>query len=201
MMTKVILDGVMGKEFGREWNLAVNSPAEAIRLIDANKPGLIFWIRDNLAKYECYEVSCKYDDDTEELLNDDTYLMNRKVKEIRFTPLVTGAGGKGGGIAQIVVGLVIIVAAVVTYGAALAAVPAVLAGGAMVVSGVMTLVTSMPKINDVMSAERKDGTSYYFDGPVNTSMQGVPIPLVYGRCLSGSHPISVDLNVDEKVAQ
>ncbi|WP_157385783.1 tail assembly protein [Methylosarcina fibrata] len=56
MKTTVILDGVMGKKFGRKWELFVKSPAEAIRLITANRPDFLPWIRDNLPTYENYRV-------------------------------------------------------------------------------------------------------------------------------------------------
>ncbi|MBE0438031.1 MAG: tail assembly protein [Methylomicrobium sp.] len=200
MLTKIILDGPMGKKFGREWNLAVNSPAEALRMIDANKPGVFAWIRDNLDKYEGYQVICKYEDDSEEYLNNDTFELERELKEIRFVPTVVGAGGgKGVGALQIVLGVVLIIAAIWTGGLAAGAIPGVLAGVGMIASGIVTMLTTMPKPGDMSDTERRDGTSYYFDGPTNTSMEGVPVPLIAGRCLIGSHPIYVNLTVDDKV--
>ena len=39
-MRKVYLEGRLGKEFGEEWTLAVNTPAEALQAISAQRPGL-----------------------------------------------------------------------------------------------------------------------------------------------------------------
>ena len=48
--------------------------------------------------------------------------------------------------------------------------------------------------------EMKARTSKYYDGPVNTEIQGVPVQLIYGKkVLVGSHPISVNYTVNEDV--
>ena len=39
-MRKVYLEGRLGKEFGEEWTLAVNTPAEALQAIIAQRPGM-----------------------------------------------------------------------------------------------------------------------------------------------------------------
>jgi len=40
-------------------------------------------------------------------------------------------------------------------------------------------------------------TKIILDGPANTTEQGVPVQLIYGRCLVGSHPISMGVTVDQ----
>lgn len=204
MLTTVILDGVMGRRFGRKWNLKVNSPTDALKLIDANKPGVFVWIRSNLNTYESYRVKCTYDDGSTEYLDQDTYVMSRQAKTIRFTPIIEGAGGKGGSIASIILGIVLIVVAIFFPPAGAALVGGVwaagaLAGAALIVGGIIGLLTPMPKMGGIDLQTRNDKTSYYFDGPTNTTMQGVPVKLVYGECLVGSHPVSVSLTVDEIV--
>ena len=39
-MKQVILEGILGEKFGYEWNLDVNSPAEALSAIMAQRPGM-----------------------------------------------------------------------------------------------------------------------------------------------------------------
>lgn len=39
-MRKIYLEGQLGEKFGSEWNLAVNSPAEALTAIMAQRPGM-----------------------------------------------------------------------------------------------------------------------------------------------------------------
>lgn len=199
MLTKVILDGEMGKIFGRRWELSIGSPGEALRLIDANRPGLMGWIKNNLSKYENYKVTVKYKNGNSEDLDNDSIELEREMSEIRFTPLISGAGGNGMNIAKIVLGIVLIVVAIFVPPLAAYAGAMIGAGIGLAVSGIAGLLTPMPKANNDMATARKDKTSYFFDGPVNTSMQGVPVQPVYGRCLIGSHAISVNLSVDEAV--
>jgi predicted phage tail protein len=203
MLTTVILDGAMGKKFGRRWKLAVNTPTEALRLIDANKPGVFFWIRDNLPTYEAYKVTCEYEDGSKEELDETTYDMRRKVKSIRFTPVVMGAGGNGMSIGKIILGIAMIVVAIFFPPAGMSGMSLFLLGASgalMAMGGVVEMLTKPPKQDGTTMSERKDKTSYYFDGPTNTSMQGVPVALNYGRILVGSHPISVNQTIDEVVA-
>lgn len=189
MLTKVILEGPMGKAFGREWELMVNSPNEALRMIDANTPGVFLWIKTNLQKYSHYRVICEYEDGRVEHLNEDDYRLERKCKSIRFVPVVSGAGG---GVFQAIIGIVLIVVGVIFEQ------PWMIAMGAgMLIGGVAAMLAPKPKLNQDQQTERKDSTSYYFDGPANTTMQGVPVQLIYGKCLVGSHSISAAVTVDQ----
>lgn len=192
MLTKVILEGPMGKKFGREWELAVSSAHEALRLIDANKPGLFAWIKQNLDKYSKYQVVCEYDDGRVEELDNDDYVLERMPTHIRFVPLIEGASAA----ARIVAGVVLVVVGYLlspyTGGASLSLVGY---GMSLIVGGITELLTKSPK-NE--TTERKDKTSYYFNGPVNTTTQGVPVQLIYGRrVMCGSHVISSRLSIDQ----
>jgi predicted phage tail protein len=186
MLTKVRLDGVMGKKFGKEWELDVSSPAEALRMIEANKPGLKAWIIANREKYDAYRVVCTFDDDREEELGDSTYAVTRtNLKSIRFSPTVAGASG----VAKIIVGIIIIVANFLTiqnpYLYKL--------GATLIIGGVIEVLSPRPR----QTEPDQQRNSFYFDGPVNTERQGNPVPLIYGQVLIGSHPISASISVDE----
>lgn len=187
MLTQITLYGPLAKEFGRDWELLVSSPAEAMRLIEANKPGFRNWIRGNLDKYDRYKVIVDYDDGRTEHLDENSFMLERKVKRIRFVPIVVGAGG---GIGKIIGGLFLMVVGVIAMNPAIAA-----AGLMMLVGGIVEMISARPKKKD--QGVREDKTSYFFDGPVNTTQQGVPVPLIYGRVLVGSHPISAKITVDQ----
>lgn len=190
MLTTVTLYGPLGKEFGRDWELAVSSPAEAIRLIEANKPGFMNWIRGNLDKYDRYKVIVDYHDGRKEYLDSDTFPLERSVKRIRFVPIVTGAGG---GIGKMIVGALLIALSFIPTPAS----PFLMAAGvSLMLGGVIELLSPQPKKAKDQGI-REDGTSYFFDGPVNTTQQGVPVPLIYGRVLVGSHAISANVSVDQ----
>lgn len=187
MLTTIRLDGVLGKKFGKEWELEVSSPSEALRLIEANKPGLRSWILNNREKYDAYQVTCVYSDGRTEDLEDATYAMTREnVSMIRFTPVVSGSSST----VKIVVGAILVVAGVYFEQPWM-----VKAGATLMLVGVIEALSPRPKINDPSSSDNIN--SYYFDGPSNTDAQGNPVPLIYGRVLAGSHSISASINVDE----
>lgn len=188
MLTKIRLEGVMGKEFGRDWELAVSSPAEALRMIEANRPGLRQWIINNKETYDAYQVVCLYDDGRTEELSDETYMASREnLTEIRFVPVTAGASGA----VKIVVGVIAIAVAYFFPGPWSPYLYKI--GAALVLSGVVEVLSPRPKRNDGDSQIN----SYYFDGPVNTETQGAAVPIIYGRVMVGSHPISASISVSE----
>lgn len=191
MLTKVILDGPMGKKFGREWELEVKSPREALRLINANTPGVFNWMRENASKYANYAVICKKGE-REDTFTEEQYSNQEGIyDEIRFVPVVEGAGN----VFRIVVGAVLIIVDFFTDYASGGYLTAM--GIAMIAGGVAGMLAPKPKPGDMATNERKDKTSYYFDGPANTTNQGVPVQLIYGRCMVGSHSISAAVTVDQ----
>lgn len=185
-LTKVILDGPLGKRFGREWNLAVSTPAEALQLIEANVPGFGAWINMNSDKYANYRVQITDQKGKKTSLDNDTFRLSRsRPSVIRFTPVTSGASAA----VRIVVGVALIVVGVFY--------PVVMpAGIALVIGGLVEILSPQPKKPKDGSSE-DNGSSYYFNGPVNTSEQGVPVPLVYGRCMIGSQAISANISVDQ----
>jgi predicted phage tail protein len=187
MLTTVILDGPMGKAFGRKWELAVNSPKEALAMVNANKPGVFNWIRSNLKKYASYRVTCTYHDGKKEDLDSDTYKADRSLKEIRFTPVIEGASGT----MKVVVGIVLLIVAYCLPWTASYTVPA---GVSLIAGGIAQMLS--PKKKD-----KEDGStgSHYFNGVVNNTEQGIPVPLIYGRVLVGSQLISARLTVEETI--
>lgn len=199
MLTKIYLEGAMGRNFGREWILDIHTPAEAFQLIQANIPRFGQWIRDNLKRYEKCMIICKYADGRIEALDEKTMLMHKEAQEIHFVPTVYGAGKFMGaivGAAMVVVGALMWWnplgwgAWAVTIGQGL-----VVAGAGMLVSTVVTAIMGRVKNN---SNDDDDQTSYYFNGAQNTTRQGVPVPLVFGRCKVGSAVISSSINVSDQ---
>lgn len=206
MLTKVILDGEFAKVVGqREWMLDCNSPAEAIALIEANKPGIRKWIRQHLDDYKICQVECENIDGQTESLNNDTFGTLRKCKCIRFLPVFTGSGGNNGilqaiaGVAMIIVGVVLALPSGGTSlglsatGAASLGGMFVGAGVGMVLGAICTMLMKPSKNDD----DDDSGSNYYFNGAVNTTTQGNPVPLIFGRCRVGSAVISSEIAVTE----
>lgn len=193
MLTKIYLEGAMGRNFGREWTLDIHTPAEAFQLIQANIPRFGQWIRDNLKRYEKCMIICKYADGRIEALDEKTMLMHKEAQEIHFVPTVYGAGKWMGAI----VGAVMVVVGAICccipgfqpFGASL-----IVSGAGMLISTIVTAIMGRTKKND----NEEEGTSYYFNGAQNTTRQGVPVPLIFGRCKVGSAVISSSINVSDQ---
>ena len=200
MLTKVILEGGFAKAVGKKvWMLDCNSPAEAIQLIEANKPGIRRWIAQNLNNYKICQVECENENGEKEQLTTDTYTTVRKCKTIRFVPIFTGAGGSNGFLQAVVGVVMIVVGAIGVYGLGWTGVGAVIgkgmitAGIGMVLGAICTMLMSPSKNDD----DGDDRSNYYFNGAVNTVAQGAPVPLVFGRCRVGSAVVSSEIVVKE----
>lgn len=195
MLTTVILDGEFAKVARRKyWKLECSSPAEAIQLIAVNRPKIRKWIRANLNNYKICEVECESAGGVKEKLDTDGFLAKRECKTIRFLPIFTGAGGKNGLLQTIVGAVMVVVGVVVNYfTAGTAGNPLISAGIGLMLSGICTMLMRPSK------DEGEDtGTSYYFNGAVNTTRQGSPVPLVFGRCRVGSVVISSSIEISDK---
>ncbi|MDR9847011.1 tail assembly protein [Herbaspirillum huttiense] len=190
MLTTVILEGPMGKAFGRKWELVAASPADALRMINANKPGLFAWIKNHLNRFANYKVICEYANGRKEAIDTDGLHLRGQLAKIRFVPLVAGASAQ----VRFVVGAVM---AVVGYYFGWTGIGAWVGnmGVAMMIGATVEMLTGRPKTD---TNENKNKTSYVFDGPTNTERQGVPVPVIIGRnVLVGSHPISASVSVDQ----
>lgn len=201
MLTKVILEGEFAKVAKKKvWMLDCSSPAEAIQLISANTGGAIWrWIRAHLKDYKICEVECTYDDGRSEKLDTKTFQMERQCKTIRFLPIFAGAGGNNG-ILQTVMGVVLIVVGALCYtfgptGSWVQMMGVSMIGGGIgaTLSGICTMLMSTSKDDDDDSS-----SNYYFNGAQNTTNQGAPVPLVFGRCRVGSAVISSGIDITQK---
>ena len=129
-------------------------------------------------------------------------------EEIHVFPAITGSGGNVG---RIIIGVVLIVIAVVIIaffppaaggiaalgaaGTTSLATGLVLAGITSIAGGVIGLLSKTPSIGSYGSIQEDQKQSFLFNGPVNNTEQGVPIPRVYGEFLTGSTIINAYLDV------
>lgn len=182
----VTLNGALGKKFGRKWKLAVDSVTEALQLIEANKPGMNAWMRANMAKFDRYHIKVeRHDGSVSDISDKELCMTSAGLKSITITPVIAGAGAG----LRIVIGVVFMVAAIWLGPASFAF------GASLALGGIIQLLSPTPKM--ASGNQRSDNTSYYFDGPVNTVDQGVPVPLIYGRILAGSQVISARVTIDQ----
>jgi predicted phage tail protein len=183
-LREVRLYGVLGKRFGRVHYLAIGSPAEAVRALCCTIDGFREFLI-NEAGY-AYKVIVGASARIASQLHDPF-----GIKEvIKLVPIVGGA--KRAGIFQTIIGAVIFAVSFVT-----GFVPGMQIGLSLMFSGVVQMLSPQRKAKQDALDGGDQAKGYAFDGPVNTSQQGLPVPLVIGRVFTGSAVISAGLTIDD----
>lgn len=187
MLKKVKLHGILREKFGSEFELDVESVAEAVRALCILVQGFESFMAN--AHLQGIKFAIYLDDRN---IGVDELCFATKSSVIRISPVIDGA--KSGGIFQIVVGVVMIAAAFVTGGTSLAAWGAMQAalagaGAAMLLGGVAQMM--MPTAISNMD-QNQDGNkpNFGFGGAVTTVAQGLPVPILYGQREIGGFIIS-----------
>jgi predicted phage tail protein len=192
-MKKIQLLGELGKKFGKSFDFDVRNPAEAVRALCTNFPEFRQHLLDSEKRGIAYKVLVgKEAQSVDELHNP------AGKQSIKFVPILQGAGG---GLTNIIVGSVLLIAAAALN----IAVPfnpvspyLISAGVAMIIGGVVQMLTPMPNMNADTSNNQPDNKpSYAFNGAVNTTAQGYPVPVGYGRMIVGSAVISAGIVAEE----
>lgn len=197
----VRLYGRLGATFGREFQLAVNSPAEAVRALCSQIKSFEAYLMQSRDRGMGYAVFVGRRN-----LGEDELTIPPGAEDIRIAPVLLGA--KKQGLFQIILGVALITAAAIaTGGGALAWGAALQAGGltgavagmglSMAIGGVAQMLAPSPKGGPLDRPE--DRPSYAFNGPVNTQAQGNPVPLLYGRMIIGSAVISAGIEAKDEV--
>ena len=179
--------------------LYVESIGEACRALNANYPGF----KNKIQKEAEYYVLCG-DIKEENALNDDTIFMNFHQGDFHICPKIAGSKSMVGAIATTVLGVVLMVVSIWVppagaLGYGLIAKGLVFSVGLSLFAGGMLSVLS-PTPKTASYGEREDANdrpSFLFDGPMNTTEQGGPVSLIYGRLLTGSTLISSALDTED----
>jgi len=195
------LYGKLGARFGRVHRFVCNDTAGAVRALCAMIPGFEAFLLQSKDRGLGYAVFIGRQNIGEDMLaapvGDD---------DIRIAPVVLGSGR--GGLFQIILGAILVVATFYTGGASLAASGGITYSGivgqmaftmgvAMMLGGVSQLLVKQPKgVTGVQSPD--NGASYNFNGPVNVTAQGNPVPVLYGEMVVGSVTISGELYAEDQ---
>jgi len=215
-MKVVKVYGALRKKLGQcRFEFEAATPAEALKALCVNFPGLQKWLVDSENDGVGYRVTVG----KEKITNSDAsgLVLPWSEKEVfSITPVLTGAGG---GTGQILAGVGLIALAIITgpagagflglgagflSGATAAAVSTTLGliGTSLLFGGIAQALSPSP-VNSTATFERgRDAAkfeSFTFSGIVNTEKQGLPVPVIYGRCFTGSSVISVGIDVDQLV--
>lgn len=208
MLRRIKVYGQLAKFLGRRvFKAEVASAAEAVRFLLANFPHLQAHMAD-----QHYRVTVgTYDLSTDELHDP------AGQQEIKFVPVLVGAGGATG---KILAGVGLIAAAIVFGpavggflgmglsvggGAVTGAIGGVAAGligsigVALALGGVSQLLTPVPQAASMgtvgKDSDQDPRKSYSFSGIQNTSRQNLPLPVIYGETIVGSITISAGVDI------
>lgn len=196
-LVKVKLYGHLRK-WGKEFELSVKSPAEAIHALGVMLPGFKHFLETAEHKGIGFAVF-----NGRQNITADELALGAK-PEIRIAPVY--GGRKNGGGFQIILGAILVVAAtLLAPGAGTAA--AFAAGGAygavamvgvsLIIGGVMQLLT--PTVGGLKTKGDGENTAAYaFGGPVNTTAQGTPVGILYGEREIGGAVISAGVFAEDR---
>lgn len=186
------LGGILGKKFGRTFQLAVSSAAEATHALCQMVPGFeafLWGAKDQGIHFAVFV-------DGKNIGEDD--LTAPSCGDIRILPLPIGA--KSGGVMAIFGAILVVVGIFLIwtpFGAPLIAV-----GVGLMAAGIAMMLAPQPQ--DPKSEDDPSGrASYAFNGPVNTQAQGNPVPILYGGdeekgIIVGSAVISASIDATEQ---
>ncbi len=216
-MKVVKVYGALRKQLGQcRFEFDVATPAQAIKALCVNFPGLDKWLIDSEQDGVGYRVTVGKEKVTEE--NVAPLLMPFSDREVfSITPVVAGAGREGFGtilLGAALIGLAVFsggaafslaggfssgaVVGISTHTALLGGSLAAMAGNlgiALVLSGVAQLISPQPELSDMDDDARLE--SFTFSNVLNTSRQGLALPIAYGRVFVGSAVLSSGLDVDQ----
>ena len=212
-MKVVKVYGALRKRLGQcRFEFDVATPAQAIKALCVNFPGLEKWLIDSEKDGIGYRVTVGKEKATEDnLLPLVMPFSDREVFSI--TPVVAGAGR---GVGQILLGAALIVAGIylapaaslgggfLKAGAAATSLSTMgyvsLAVGnlgiALALGGIAQAISPQPELNSTLD-EAAQLESFSLSNVVNTSRQGMPCPIAYGRVFVGSAVLSSGLDVDQ----
>jgi len=212
MQLKTIkLIGAAGRKFVREIELAVASPAEAVRALSVLFPEFRAWVIEQAEQGVNWRViTQKGRSINESELDRETDSM-----QIVFAPIVQGAGGGGGGgLWSIIAGVALVAAAIFIPAAAFGLTSMFtvgLVGAGLIFNGVSQMLTPTPAIPQVKGSmpvgnttgsqfggvegsQTKQLESNLFTRGAGTGAQGEAVPVLFGeRILDVPRRISFSL--------
>jgi predicted phage tail protein len=203
-MVTIRLLGEAGRRYGRKFQLAVKTPAEAVRALCLQIPGL----RQYLLKSGEKGIDWRVVTDHAEGLDEDQMLWPLS-KRLVLAPLPAGRGGVG----KIVAGVALVAFAILVPGIGAAAatifgtqfgaislgIGAI--GASLIFGGVADLLTPTPKMPNVKGgfgggssstsgrSREEQLNSFAFDKSNANTVQGEVVPVLYGERIIGALPV------------
>ena len=199
-MKVVKVYGALKERLGGEgtFELDVFNAAEAIKALCSNFVGLDKWFIDSGDDGIAYKVLLGKEEVGED--NIENLLHPWSEKEVfHITPVLAGSGG---GFGRVIGGLALVGIGIMTGGgfgifsaagwvnAGFLAKAAITIGAGLALGGISQMLTPVPK----EPPDSRKLQSYSFSGIEQTTAQGGPVPIVYGKCFVGSAVLSAGLD-------
>ncbi|MGX4730660.1 tail assembly protein [Pseudomonas corrugata] len=187
-LTMILLSGSLAQKFGREHpkKLETGTTREAFSALVNTVDGFKDFIHDSSRRGLRYAIFRNRKN-----VGIDSFGLCGST-EIRIVPVISGS--KNGGLFQTIVGVVLVVVGAVAsaFGQGWIGVPLMQMGAAMAIGGVIQMLSPVPKgpsQQEQGSTENKP--SYLFNGAFNSTQQGLPVPVIYGKMLVGSSVVAI----------
>lgn len=220
-MKVVKVYGALRKKLGQcRFEFDAETPAQALKALCVNFPGLEKWLIDSEQEGVSYRVTIGKEKINEQ--NAGLIVCPWSEKEVfSITPVLAGAGGIG---QQIGIGIGLIAVSFLLPGAGLFGATSVFGataatagtagalttlgvalsgmGAALVLGGIAQAISPAPAASTNTFERGREAAkmeSFTFSGIVNTAKQGLPVPICYGRCFVGSAVLSSGLDVDQLI--
>ena len=197
MIRTVRLYGELGKKYGRVHKLHVASVSEAVRALSANFKDFQQHLVDSdkrIAGYEVWDGKLNLSDEDKESFS----LCGKE--DIKIIPRVIGSSNA----VRIVAGAALVALAIwnpmgwLAIGTKGAFGLSVMLGmgTSLMLGGVVGLMTKTASGMSIDSGA-ENSESYIFSGPVNSTKQGSPLKIGYGKMVVGSQVISASLTTSD----
>jgi len=202
-MVTIRLLGEAGRLYGRKFQLAVKTPAEALRALCLQIPGLRQYLLESGEKGIDWRVVTDHAEGLE-----DEQLLWPMSKRMVLAPLPAGRGGVG----KIIAGVALVAFAILVPGIGAAAatifgtqfgaislgIGAI--GASLIFGGVADLLTPTPKMPNVKGgfggssstsgrSQEEQLNSFAFDKSNANTVQGDVVPVLYGERIIGALPV------------
>lgn len=177
---KIILHGVLAKQFGREYQIQTDVPADAIEGLSRQFPD---WPRELRIDVLGFHTEAALRSATSET-------------EIHLMPSMYGGGGKWG---QIIIGAALVVAGVVLAvtnpGMPWYAIALITTGASMMLNGISQFFMKAPTVDK----SNDPPASKFLGNSKNTTAIGTLITMAWGRVKLSGHWLSVQVDSNDLV--
>lgn len=218
-MINIHLYGNLAEKYGPKFKIEALTAIDAFRCLDVNFPNeFINDVRDG----EFRIIRGNPGKDSAVDLEASELPIRMGSKDLHIIPMPVGSANRKGAIIKIVLGIAIVSFAFVGAGLAAGSIGALTAGFkaaaftvpligtvtwgniamiglSMLATGVMSLISPTPEINSqgYDSLNKDEKPSYIFNGAVNVSNAGGPVPWVYGLHMIGSFVMSGGITIED----